>query len=190
MRSVDPAYRIFSTARLSIWDILCEKTDQRNADFIWVSDHSVPLLPKHILKARLNILSLALSWALWCCLCCTHAILLCVEPPLKIMALSNSILDSRYVEQTGVLALTLFKAMWNTLSVRLAWSSERAIEAISLALHSVSHRLNASIYCASWGSHDIPLAITSLLVSRVGIHSEASERDFQLIYVMPCVAWV
>ena len=157
MRSVDPAYRIFSTARLSIWDILCEKTDQRNPDFIWVSDHSVPILPKHILK---------------------------------ITALSNSILDSRYVEQTGALALTLFEAMWNTLSVRLAWSSERAIEAISLALHSVSHRLNASIYCASWGSHDIPLAITSLLVSRVGIHSEASERDFQLIYVMPCVAWV
>ena len=117
MRSVDPAYRICSTARLSIWDILCEKTDQRNADFLWVSDHSVPLLPKHILK---------------------------------IMALSNSILDSRYVEQTGALALSLF---------------------------------NASIYCASWGSHDIPLAITSLLVSRVGIHSEASEseRDFQLM---------
>ena len=61
------------------------------------------------------------------------------------MALSNSILDSRYVEQTGALALPLF---------------------------------NASIYYASWGSHDILLAITSLLVSRVGIHSEASERDF------------
>ena len=64
------------------------------------------------------------------------------------MALSNSILDSRYVEQTGALALSLF---------------------------------NASICCASWGSHDIPLAITSFLVSRVGIHSEASERDFQLM---------
>ena len=115
MRSVDPAYQICSTARLSIWDILCEKTDQRNADFLWVSDHSVPLFPKHILK---------------------------------IMALSNSILDSRYVEQTGAFALSLF---------------------------------NAPIYCASWGSHDIPLAITSLLVSRVGIHSEASERDFQLM---------
>ena len=116
MRSVDHAYRICSTARLSIWDILCEKTDQRNADFLWViSDHSVPLLPKHILK---------------------------------IMALLNSILDSRYVEQTGALALSLF---------------------------------NASSYCASWGSHDIPLAITSLLASRVGIHSEASERDFQLM---------
>ena len=35
------------------------------------------------LKARLNILSLALSRALWCCLCCTHVILLGVEPPLK-----------------------------------------------------------------------------------------------------------
>ena len=64
------------------------------------------------------------------------------------MALSNLILDSRYVEQTGALALSLF---------------------------------NASIYCASWGSHDIPLGITSLLVSRVGIHSKASERDFQLM---------
>ena len=63
------------------------------------------------------------------------------------MALSNLILDSRYVEQTGALALSLF---------------------------------NASICCASWGSHDILLAITSLLVSRVGIHSEAGERDFQL----------
>ena len=64
------------------------------------------------------------------------------------MALSNSILDSRYVEQTRALALSLF---------------------------------NASICCASWGSHDIPLAITSLLVSRVGVHSIASERDFQLM---------
>ena len=35
------------------------------------------------LKARLNILSLALSWALWCCLCCTHVIFNRVEPPLK-----------------------------------------------------------------------------------------------------------
>ena len=33
------------------------------------------------------------------------------------------------------------KAMWNTFSVCLACSVERAIEAISLALHSVSHRL-------------------------------------------------
>ena len=64
------------------------------------------------------------------------------------MAISNSILESRYVEQTGALALSYF---------------------------------NASIYCASWGSHDIPLAITSLLVSQVGIHSEAGERDFQLM---------
>ena len=31
--------------------------------------------------------------------------------------------------------------MWNTFSVCLACSAERAIEAISLALHSVSHRL-------------------------------------------------
>ena len=69
----------------------------------------------HCLKARLNILSLALSWALWCCLCCTHLIFNRVEPPLK--------------------------AMWNTFSVCLACSAERAIEAISLALHSVSHRL-------------------------------------------------
>ena len=31
--------------------------------------------------------------------------------------------------------------MWNTFSVCLACAAERAIEAISLALHSVSHRL-------------------------------------------------
>ena len=37
----------------------------------------------HRLKARLNILSLALSRALWCCLCCTHVIFNPVEPPLK-----------------------------------------------------------------------------------------------------------
>ena len=35
------------------------------------------------LKARLNTLSLALSWPLWSCLCCTHVILLGVEPRLK-----------------------------------------------------------------------------------------------------------
>ena len=32
-----------------------------------------------------------------------------------------------------------------------------------------------------WGPHDISFALTSLLVSRMGIHSEAGERDFQLI---------
>ena len=37
----------------------------------------------HTIKGRLNILSLALSWALWCCLCCTHGIFNHVEPPLK-----------------------------------------------------------------------------------------------------------
>ena len=31
-----------------------------------------------VIKWILNILSLALSWVLWRCLCCTHAILLCV----------------------------------------------------------------------------------------------------------------
>ena len=40
---------------------------------------------------------------------------------------------------------------------------------------------NASIWYASWGSHYIPFAFTSLLVCRVGIHSEAGERDFQLM---------
>ena len=57
-------------------------------------------------------------------------------------------LDSRYVEQIGAFALSLF---------------------------------NASICCASWGSHNIPLVIAPLLVSRVGIHSEAGGRDFQLM---------
>ena len=41
------------------------------------------------IKARLNILSLALSWALWCCLCRTHVILLCVEPPLNSMVTAS-----------------------------------------------------------------------------------------------------
>ena len=35
------------------------------------------------LKARLNILSLARSWTLWCCLCRTHVIFNRVEAPLK-----------------------------------------------------------------------------------------------------------
>ena len=35
------------------------------------------------IKARLNALSLALPWALWYCLCCTHVIFNRVEPPLK-----------------------------------------------------------------------------------------------------------
>ena len=34
-------------------------------------------------KRRLNILSLALSWAVWCCLCGTHVIFNRFEPPLK-----------------------------------------------------------------------------------------------------------
>ena len=44
-----------------------------------------PEIPDFLLliKVRLNILSLALSWALWCCLCCTHVIFNRVEPPLK-----------------------------------------------------------------------------------------------------------
>ena len=40
---------------------------------------------------------------------------------------------------------------------------------------------NASICYASWVSNDIPFALTSLLVSRVGIYSEADEPDFQLM---------
>ena len=35
------------------------------------------------LKARLNILSLALSWTLWCCLCCAYVIFNRIEPRLK-----------------------------------------------------------------------------------------------------------
>ena len=38
-------------------------------------------------KARLNTLSLALPWALWYCLCCTHVIFNRVEPPLNEAAL-------------------------------------------------------------------------------------------------------
>ena len=37
------------------------------------------------IKARLNILSLALSWALWCCLYRTHVIFNRAEPRLKTM---------------------------------------------------------------------------------------------------------
>ena len=39
----------------------------------------------------------------------------------------------------------ILKAMWNTFSVCLACSAERAIEAISLALDRVSHRLKARL---------------------------------------------
>ena len=35
------------------------------------------------IKRRLNILSLVLSWALWCCLCCPYVISNRVEPPLN-----------------------------------------------------------------------------------------------------------
>ena len=36
-----------------------------------------------LVKARLNILSLATSWALRCCLCCTHVIYLSAKPRLN-----------------------------------------------------------------------------------------------------------
>ena len=42
------------------------------------------------------------------------------------------------------LVWTFLKAMWNTFSVCLACFVERAIGAISLALHSVSHRLKGN----------------------------------------------
>ena len=52
----------------------------------------------HYLKRRLNILSLAVSWALWCCLCCTHVIFNRVEPPLK--------------RRLNILSLALSWAVW------------------------------------------------------------------------------
>ena len=45
------------------------------------------------LKARLNTLSLALSWALWC-ICCTQ-VMLCIEPRLK------SVWDTMECERDG-----------------------------------------------------------------------------------------
>ena len=52
---------------------------ERAIEAISLALHSV----SHRLKARLNILSLGLSWALWCCLRCTHVLHNCVEPHLK-----------------------------------------------------------------------------------------------------------
>ena len=57
----------------------CQVSPQKNdpKNLRW----SVGIQPP--LKARLNILSLARSWTLWCCLCRTHVIFNRVEPPLK-----------------------------------------------------------------------------------------------------------
>ena len=41
------------------------------------------------LKVRLNILSLALSWALRCCLCCTHVVFNRFKPPPKTPQCNN-----------------------------------------------------------------------------------------------------
>ena len=46
-------------------------------------------MSKTSFKRRLNILSLALPRALWCCLCCTHVIFNRVEPPLKVIRGKN-----------------------------------------------------------------------------------------------------
>ena len=56
--------------------------------FIFPSDNlflSVRFFYCASLKARLNILFLALSWTLQCCLCCSYVIFNLVEPPLKIL---------------------------------------------------------------------------------------------------------
>ena len=45
--------------------------------------HGVSIINTVLHCWNINILSLALSWALWCCLYCTHVILLSVEPRLK-----------------------------------------------------------------------------------------------------------
>ena len=57
----------------------------------------------------------------------------------------NSAISLALIAARSVFHLTLkdLKAMWNTFSACLACSAEGATEAISLALHSVSHRLKA-----------------------------------------------
>ena len=72
------------------------------------------------LKRRLNILSLALSWALWCCLCCTHVIFNRVEPPPQHPL-------SRTFSSSMVLPLLHpwdFQSCWAS-SVKCVWVRER-----------------------------------------------------------------
>ena len=71
---------------------------KRRFDGMTFRENDVAPIPISSLKARLNILSLALSWALWYCLCCTHVIFNCVEPPLK--------------ARLNILSLALSRALW------------------------------------------------------------------------------
>ena len=133
----------------ALFSSFCQVRPQRNDEkkLRW----SVGIEPP--LKARLNTLSLALPWALWYCFCCTHVIFNRVEPPLKARwntrgtlwsarERASVALSSEQERRAKCVSLCL-KAIWNTFSVCFACSAERAIKAISLALHSVSHRLKA-----------------------------------------------
>ena len=118
--------------------------------------------------ARLNTLSLALSWALWCCLCCTHVIFNRVEPPLK--------------------------AMWNTLSVCLSCSAESATKALSLALHSVPRVFHLALRrCETlWSAREIASIALSAeqarhshglkVMWRVDITSQFFSTSFRLVF--------
>ena len=64
-------------------DILCTLSNLWHSPVFLVRALLARRLILYRTTTRLNILSLALSWALWCCLCCTHMIFNRVEPPLK-----------------------------------------------------------------------------------------------------------
>ena len=77
-------------------------TDQNaNNYWIWMIRLVLFLTVLDIFKRRLNILSLPLSWALWCCLCRTHVIFNRVEPPLNNESVNSTFKNKKWPDQNG-----------------------------------------------------------------------------------------
>ena len=98
----------------------------------------------------MNLLKVARNGTSTLCRFCSRC---CLVPAMYLSWITTAILDVRYSYFSSV----YLKAIWNTFSACLACSAEGAIEAISLALHSVSHRLKArlnilslALSCALW----------------------------------------
>ena len=94
-----------------------------------------------ILKARLNILSPALSWTLWCCVCCTYVIFNRVEPPLNILGKCKKLIERKTENWVKIgfilfqmirLSRSYFKSCCCNLGARRRWSPKESVVKTSL----------------------------------------------------------
>ena len=96
-------------------------SDDNNNSKKLLTNYSINIKIKLLfcIKGRLEILFLIPSSALWCCLCCTHVILLCVEPRLK----GGTLCKSKKISKFSLLFVSKKFYIWHILSMKV-WKTK------------------------------------------------------------------